>query len=167
MRNASFTLTEQQVLDGTKDITRRLNWHWAKPGMRLMACRKCMGRKPGEPLVRLREIEVVSVRREPLYAITPDDVRREGFPDMTPAQFCTMFMRHAKCDLDREVARVEFKYIRRPCPACGEPLTVEFGAAVRAHCVKGKCWLSEIGTGSTPDEAVADLERAMTEKEEA
>ena len=111
MRNFSVTLTEQQVRDGTKDVTRRLGWLWAQPGMRLMACRKCMGRKAGDPLVKIREVEIVSVRREPLNSITKDDCRREGFPEMTPLEFVEMFCEHMKCKPDREVARVEFKYV--------------------------------------------------------
>lgn len=111
MRNASFTLTEQQVLDGTKDITRRLGWLWAKPGMRLMACRKCMGRKKGEPLVKLRVIEIVSVRREPLNAITAEECRREGFPEMGPLDFINMFISHMKCTPETLVSRIEFKYV--------------------------------------------------------
>jgi hypothetical protein len=53
MRNISFSLTEEQFLDGSKDITRRLGWANLKPGDRLMGCRKCMGLRPGESIVRL------------------------------------------------------------------------------------------------------------------
>ena len=104
-------LTEAQIIDGTKTVTRRLKWLWAKPGMRLMACRKCMGRKAGEPLVRLREIEILSVRREPLDVITQDECRLEGFPDMTPEQFVSMFASHMNCHTMAPVTRVEFKYV--------------------------------------------------------
>lgn len=121
MRNASFIYTEAQIRDGTKDITRRLEWLWAKPGMRVMACRKCMGRKAGEPLVRIREIEIVSVRREHLDALLNRDeynasmaqqeCNREGFPELTPAQFVAMFCKHMNCHPHRFVTRVEFKYV--------------------------------------------------------
>ena len=40
-----------------------------------------MGLRKGQRIVRLGLIEIVSTRAEPLNAITPDDVRREGFPD--------------------------------------------------------------------------------------
>lgn len=85
MRNISFALTEQQFIDGSKNVTRRLGWLKLKPGDRLMGVRKAMGLKPGEQIVRLGEIEVISVRREPLRAMTDDvdygfeECIREGF----------------------------------------------------------------------------------------
>lgn len=118
MRNASFIHTQQQVLDELKDVTRRLNWHWAKPGMQLQAVRKCRGRKAGEPMEKLKVVEIVSVRREKLSAMLDDPVygqeecRREGFPDYTPEQFVKMFCENMNCTPDREVARVEFKYVK-------------------------------------------------------
>jgi hypothetical protein len=72
MRNISFSFTEEQFLDGSKDVTRRLGWANLKPGQRLMGCQKCQGIKPGEKIVRLGEIEVVSVRREPLQSMAAD-----------------------------------------------------------------------------------------------
>jgi hypothetical protein len=53
----------------------------------------------------------VSVRREPLNAITGDDCRREGFPHMTPAGFAAMFCEHMGGDEDQEVGRIEFKRV--------------------------------------------------------
>lgn len=76
----SVSHTEAAVVARTKTVTRRLGWLFLKPGDRLTLCRKVMGRKPGEPLVRLAEVEVVSVRREPILAMTEDDVRRECVP---------------------------------------------------------------------------------------
>lgn len=118
MRNASFMLTEQQVVDETKTVTRRLNWHWAKPGMLLQAVRKSMGRKKGEPLLKLKVIEIVSVRREPLQLLLDDryygvyECILEGFPKLMPEEFVKMFCQHMKCKPDREVARVRFKYVK-------------------------------------------------------
>ncbi|WP_433757161.1 hypothetical protein [Nocardia sp. CA-135398] len=37
-----------------------------------------MGRKRGEPLVRIVDVEVVEVRRERLDAITAEEVHAEG-----------------------------------------------------------------------------------------
>ncbi len=83
----SFALTEQSFLDGTKTMTRRLGWWTDKrgrrlllPGERITGCRKVMGRKPGEPLVRLGEALVTDVYRQRLADMTEDDVRREGVP---------------------------------------------------------------------------------------
>jgi hypothetical protein len=110
MRNISFSLTTPQFIDGTKDVTRRLGWTFLKPGDHLMGCEKCQGIKPGE-LVRLGEIEVVSVRRECLNKITADDCRREGFPQLTPKQFVDMFCEHMACTIDKIVTRIEFKRV--------------------------------------------------------
>lgn len=95
----------------TKTVTRRLGWRWAVPGMRLMACRKVMGRKKGEPLVKLGVIEIVSVRREPLNAITPEDCVREGFPNLSPIGFCEMFVEAMGCQFGTTITRIEFKHV--------------------------------------------------------
>ncbi len=92
-----------------KDVTRRLGWRKLKPGDRLQAVRKAMGLRPGERIYRLCVIEVVSVRREPLSAITRDDCAREGFHGLYPADFAEMFCRHMGCRVDDEVTRIEFK----------------------------------------------------------
>lgn len=112
MRNISFFLTEPQFRAGTKDVTRRLGWKGLQPGARLMAVRKSQGRKRGEHLVELGEIEVVSVRRERLDAITKADVEREGFYLSSPAEFVEMFCSHMKCEPDTEVTRIEFRRLR-------------------------------------------------------
>lgn len=117
MRNISFSLTEEQFLDGSKDVTRRLGWLFLKPGDRLMGCRKCMGLKPGEAIVRLGEIEVVSVRREPLNRMSADasygraEATREGFPKMTGGQFVEMFTGHMKATPATLVTRIEFRHV--------------------------------------------------------
>lgn len=108
-RNISFSMTGRQFLDGSKDVTRRMGWLRLQTGDKLMACRKCMGLKPGEKIVRLGEIVVLSVRRERLDAITLDDVRREGFPGMTQAEFIAFFCKgHKGCEPDSIVTRIEF-----------------------------------------------------------
>jgi len=81
--------TEEAVLDRTKTETRRLGWWEDKngrrlllPGDRLTLVRKAMGRKRKdgtvEPLVRLAEVEVLSVHREPLSAVNDEAVKAEG-----------------------------------------------------------------------------------------
>jgi hypothetical protein len=112
MRNISFAITVDQFLNGTKDITRRLGWSTLEPGTVLMACRKCRGLKPGEiAQQRLGPIRILSVRAEPLDAITQDDVKREGYPDLSPADFVSMFCRHMKCTPSTIVNRIEFERI--------------------------------------------------------
>lgn len=116
MRNMAVSLTEDQVRDRSKTVTRRLGWTFLKPGERLQLCRKVMGRKRRdgsvEPLVKIVVVEVVSLRRERLDEITADDVVAEGFPEMTPAEFIDFFCRsHPKCTPVTEVTRIEWRYL--------------------------------------------------------
>lgn len=118
MKNISFSLTTPQFRAKTKTVTRRLGWLKAKPGDRLMGVEKGMGLKKGEKVVRLGEIEVVSVKREKLGDIrkyphggTSGETAREGFPDMLPGDFCAMFGKHNDCSEGADVTRIEFKYI--------------------------------------------------------
>ena len=120
MRNISFSLTTPQFRDGSKDVTRRLRWLFLKVNDHLMACEKCQGIQPGESLVRLGPIQVISITREPLSRMIDDarygraEARREGFPEMNGRQFVEMFCRHMKCTPNTRIARIEF--IRLPLP---------------------------------------------------
>lgn len=89
-RLMSVTLTEQAVVERRKTVTRRLGWRFLKPGDRLTLCRKVMGRKKGDPLVRLAEVEVVDVRREPLCKIDDEDIVREGV-ELLPGRFTEVY----------------------------------------------------------------------------
>ena len=122
MRNMSFALTVTPIMEGTKDVTRRLGWRHLKVGDQLRPVRKCMGLKPGEKLDVLRDpIHVVSVRREPLRRMLDDieygyqEVRREGFehhPDYRdPWNWVAMFCAtHKGCTPDTVITRIEFSY---------------------------------------------------------
>ena len=111
-RLISFALTENQFVDGSKDVTRRLGWLTLKAGERLMAVRKAMGLKKGEKAYPLGEIEIISVTREILSSITADDCRREGFPHMTPLHFVTFFCAsHKKCRPESIITRIEFRKV--------------------------------------------------------
>lgn len=120
MRNMSFMLTTDQIRNGAKTVTRRIGWWFLKPGDRLMACVKCQGLGKGGKIEKIREIEVVSVRRERLDSVTFNDVGREGFPDMGPSAFVDMFRLHMNCDYKTIVNRIEFKYVADPAKA-GSP----------------------------------------------
>lgn len=122
MRNMSFSLTTAQVRAKTKTVTRRIGWLTLKAGDKIQACEKCMGRKPGQPLVRLCVIEVVSVRREELrrmildtdYGIT--ECAREGFGDHAalrwPSAFVDFFCNsHKDCTPTTTITRIEFRYV--------------------------------------------------------
>lgn len=111
-RLMSVAYTEQQVRDRIKSVTRRKGWLFLEPGDRLTLCRKIQGRKPGEPLVRIADVEVVAASREPLNVITPDEVEREGFPGMAPDEFVRRFFVDAQgMSVDDTVTRIEFRYL--------------------------------------------------------
>lgn len=111
-RLMSVSLTENQVRDRSKTVTRRVGWKMLRAGDRLTLCRKVMGRRRGEPLVRIVDIEVVSTRREPLADITPAEVTAEGFPQMSPAEFVEFFCAtHKGCRPDTEVTRIQWRYL--------------------------------------------------------
>ncbi|GAA3878503.1 hypothetical protein GCM10022243_49020 [Saccharothrix violaceirubra] len=111
-RLMSVAMTEDAVRSRIKTVTRRKGWVDLQPGTRLTLCRKIMGRKPGEPLVRIVDVEVVSVRRERLDTITADDVAREGCPGMTPDEFVDrFFVRAQRIDPAAEITRIEWRYL--------------------------------------------------------
>lgn len=125
--NISFSLTTDQVKRGfetgkiEKDVTRRMGWLRLKAGDILVACRKCMGRKKGEPLEVLGNIKVVSVRREKLRMMIDDiyygirEVEREGFEAYeeyrNPEKWVEWFCSTHKCTPENEITRIEFTYL--------------------------------------------------------
>jgi hypothetical protein len=130
-RLMSVAMTTDAVIERRKTVTRRKGWWVDKNGRRLLAagdtltlCRKVQGRKPGEPIERLAEVEVVSIRREPLcsvagpYAFDQNgqylwpEVIAEGFPDMGPDEFMQRFFIDAQgMSLYSEVTRIEWRYL--------------------------------------------------------
>lgn len=76
-----------------------------------MAIVKGMGLAKGEKIERLGEIEIVSVRREPLSLTTDEDAKLEGFPKMTGAEFVAMFCLHQGGSPEQIVTRIEFRYV--------------------------------------------------------
>lgn len=127
-RLMSVAYTEASVWDRTKTVTRRKGW-WEdkngrrilKPGDRLTLCRKVMGRKPGEPIVTVALVEVVSVEREELAALTmspaygAEEMTLEGFPGMDPVDFIQRYFVEAQgMDPLATVTRIEWKYLDEP-----------------------------------------------------
>jgi hypothetical protein len=100
------------VRDRCKTVTRRMGRHVLQPGDRLTLCRKVMGRRCGEPLVRIVDVRVLTVRRERLDEITPDEVLAEGFPEMSPTEFVEFFCgTHKGCTPSSTVTRIEWRYL--------------------------------------------------------
>lgn len=110
MRNMSFTLTTAQIRNRSKTVTRRRGWRKLRVGERVCACVKCQGLRPGERIERLATLEIVSVRRERLNAITARDVELEGF-GCSPAEFVAMYCQHMGGRPTQTVTRIEFRYI--------------------------------------------------------
>ena len=117
-RNISFALTINQFYDGSKDVTRRLGWKNLQPGEILCAVEKSQGIPKDGKIRKLGLIRVVSARRERLSRMTGDpswgeiEVRREGFPNMTPAEFVEFFCAtHKGCSPSTYVTRIEFERI--------------------------------------------------------
>lgn len=119
MRNMSFALTSVQVLDQSKDVTRRLNWLHLRAGEIIQPVRKAMGLRRGEKIDKLGPpVRVLAVDREPLRAIAVDrgdlgwtETRREGFQGMHPDAFVLFFCdTHKGCRPDTVITRIEFSY---------------------------------------------------------
>jgi hypothetical protein len=111
MRQISFSLTTPQFRAHTKTVTRRVGWLDAEAGDVLMGIEKGQGIPKGGHVVKLGRIRLVSVRREPLRAITEEDCIKEGFPGWKPARFITMYCK-ANGGLDtQDCTRLEFEYL--------------------------------------------------------
>lgn len=107
----SVAHTEASVRDRTKDVTRRLGWEALRAGDDLDLCRKVMGRKAGDPLVRIARVHVVGVTWEPLDAITDEDARREGVAGVeTAADFIAFYCDAFRVEPSRQVRRIEWRY---------------------------------------------------------
>jgi hypothetical protein len=127
-RLMSVSHTTQAVIERRKTVTRRLGWKFLKPGDTLTLCEKVMGRKKGEPLVRLAEVEVVDVRRELLGEITTADIEKEGVSadticggtyrtidqvryGLTEYDWLNWFCREMRCTAGTEITRIEWRYL--------------------------------------------------------
>lgn len=117
-RLMSVAYTEDAVRARIKTVTRRAGWSYLSPGDRLTLCRKVMGRRKGEPLVRVAEVQVIDVRRERLDRMLTDpdygaaEVALEGFPDLTPQAFVLRYFIDAQgIAPEALVTRVEWEYV--------------------------------------------------------
>jgi hypothetical protein len=116
MRNMSFALTQDQLLNGTKCVTRRIGWQALKVGDTIQPVLKSMGLKKGEKVAKLGPtILIHEVRRERLGLMLEDlsygeqECRAEGFPGLIPAEFVEMFCKAMKgCNQQTLVTRIAF-----------------------------------------------------------
>lgn len=104
-------MTTPQFQARSKTVTRRLGWWFLQAGDIVQAVEKARGLKKGEKVKPLGLMRIVSVRSEPLHAITADDVVREGYPDWRRERFIEMFIHQHKVSADTIVNRIEFEHI--------------------------------------------------------
>lgn len=90
-RRMSCSMTIDAVRSRRKTVTRRslLTWSTLAAGDRLTLVERGMGLRRGERQVVLAEVEVVSVRLEPLLAgLSHGEIRKEGInKHMTPHEW--------------------------------------------------------------------------------
>ena len=113
MRNMSFSLTTEQIRAGTKTVTRRTGWVFAKVGDKYNPVVKGQGLKKGEKVDRIRgPLRVVRVQRQWVGCIGCEEngTAKEGLPEMAPLDFVIMFCKANKCNLATLVTRIEFEY---------------------------------------------------------
>lgn len=112
----AVSLTLSAVRDRRKTVTRRDidSWKSLKPGHKLTLVEKGMGLPKGAKQVVVAEVEVMSVTIEPIKDVTPEEVCREGFGDMTPAEFVAFWLKSHHYPVDetwRPCRRIEWRYL--------------------------------------------------------
>lgn len=117
MLRISFSHTAESVRQRTKLVTRRRagTWKNLKPGQLLLGVEKLRGLKKGQSPEKLAVIRVLSVRLEPLKAITHDDLVLEALPGIATTEafigaYCAMNGELPDC----ETRRIEFEYVHWP-----------------------------------------------------
>lgn len=125
MKNISFALTTLQVYAQCKTVTRRFGWWNLKPETYLQGVVKGMGLRKGEKVQKIHVIYPTAVAPESLRKIVDfpaygeAEMIKEGFPNMTPAQFVEMICdTHKGKTPDSIINRIAFEYLS-PAPICG------------------------------------------------
>ncbi len=121
-RLMSVAFTEQAVRRREKIVTRRAGWWLDRRGRRILRtgdritlCRKVMGRRPGEPLERICDVEIVSVRREPLnQAGRGRELELEGCGQMTFTEFAAAYFNPQGIAAGDLVTRIQWRYLDEP-----------------------------------------------------
>lgn len=94
-----------------KDVTRRVGWQWARAGVYVLAQLKCMGIARGETVEVFGVIQIVEVTHEQLDAITASEVKREGFRDLSAADFVARFSKAQHVRPSDVITRVVFEHV--------------------------------------------------------
>lgn len=112
-------MTVDAVRARIKTVTRRepATWTTLKAGHRLTLVEKAMGLPKGAPQVVLTDVEITDVRVEPIMAVTPDEIDREGFGGRgwTPLDFVIFWLGshgyNAETQRDVNCRRIEWRYL--------------------------------------------------------
>lgn len=114
-RNMSFKLTQQQIRERAKFVTRRNGWENVKVGEVLNAIVQGQGLKKGARVEKICQIRVTEAWRErldtmlkPSQALEPP---LEGFPLWTQADFVQFYCEANKCKPDKVITRIRFEYL--------------------------------------------------------
>lgn len=123
----SVSMTLEAVRERRKTVTRRHEDTWVKlkAGDRLVLIEKGQGLKKGEHQVVVTEVEVTSVRVEPVTLMTSDvrygrqECALEGLPQMTPDEFVAFWAKGHKerlhddegLPLRPKCRRIEWRYL--------------------------------------------------------
>lgn len=132
MRNMSFMLTTEQVRKRTKTVTRRVGWTFLKPGDLIRAVEKCQGLKKGESMKALAVLRVESVTRERLDRMESEAIYgqqecvAEGFPQLSPMEFVSMFCATHTIPDKRAFGLPKKKRQPFPMLPCDEVTRIEF-----------------------------------------
>jgi hypothetical protein len=96
-----------------KDVTRRLIRGEKTRRWREGALAKLYNSRPEYGGKALGEVRIISCRREALEAITPEDVPREGYPELTRSGFVQHFLGFYGLTTSKDVSvwRVEFELV--------------------------------------------------------
>lgn len=108
LRRLSCALTMDAVLDRTKTVTRRLR----RPmGLEVGSLALLVDKQRVKNALQLAPVQITSISHEILEEITADEVKLEGFPSWKPERFIAMFQKAMKCERDREICRLEWRYL--------------------------------------------------------
>lgn len=146
-RLMSVAHTIDAVVARRKTETRRLGWLHLPAGADLDLCEKVMGRRKGEPLVRLARVHVTDVHRVRLNTITDAQAVAEGVEGVTTAEgfidfYCATFGKSNGLEPWSLVTRIVWTYLPTPtdwciCPPCPGRGTDGHGMTHCAECCFG------------------------------
>ena len=131
MKRMSFFLTTRQMLDRSKTVTTRSarTWRNLKRGDELLCVKR------GERQLPLSLIRVLETRLQRLDAISDDEARAEGFPELDAAGFVAMYQKHVKVASDALVRRIRFEHLPvvvvTQAPSTGDENRPIFGEQLR------------------------------------